>query len=159
YDLTFVVFFMNADGQVYARYGSRDAESADSRQSLDGLHYTMKSVLEMHAREEKAFAPKGRETPRYLREETGFGRRGGCLHCHPAREISDDSLRRADRWSRDLIWRYPLPENVGLTLEVDRGNVVQAVAAGTPAAAAGLKPGDVLRRLGDVPVHSIADAQ
>jgi hypothetical protein len=53
-----MIFFFSADEQVYARYGGRDAESADSRQSLEGLRYTMASVLKMHSRQDKAFGPR-----------------------------------------------------------------------------------------------------
>src|SRR5207249_1594085 len=42
---------------------------------------------------------------------------------------------------------------------VDRGNVVRKVKDKSPAAAAGLKTGDVLQRLNGVPVHSFGDAQ
>src|SRR5438067_12657941 len=63
YDLTFMVFFLNAEGKVYARYGGRDAEGPDKRQSLEGLRYTMESVLRMHGRAEKSFAPKARTAP------------------------------------------------------------------------------------------------
>lgn len=62
-------------------------------------------------------------------------------------------------WTRDMVWRYPLPDNVGIELEVDRGNVVNKVQAKSPASSAGLKAGDVVRRLGGVPVHSFGDAQ
>jgi serine protease Do len=41
---------------------------------------------------------------------------------------------------------------------VDRGNVVASVQGGSPADRAGLKKSDILRRIGGVPVHSIADA-
>ena len=49
---------MDADENVYARYGGRDGLDPDNRQSLAGLSATMKSVLAMHAREKKEFAPK-----------------------------------------------------------------------------------------------------
>jgi serine protease Do len=58
-----------------------------------------------------------------------------------------------------MIFRYPLPENVGIKLEIDRGNVVKRVTEKTPAAAIGLQPGDILRRLNGVPIHSFGDAQ
>jgi len=54
---------------------------------------------------------------------------------------------------------YPLPENLGVTLEIDRGNVVKSVVDTTPAAAIGLKAGDLIRRLNGVPIHSFGDAQ
>jgi predicted metalloprotease with PDZ domain len=156
-----MVFFLNAEGKVYARYGGRDAENPDRRQSLDGLAYTMKSVLQMHGREEKEkeFAPKSQDAPRYIRDVPAARRRGGCLHCHQVKETLNADLQRKGEWSRDNVWRYPLPENVGMELEVDRGNVVKAVTEKSPAAAAGLKADDVVRRLNGVPVHSFGDAQ
>jgi predicted metalloprotease with PDZ domain len=158
YDLTFMVFFLNAEGKVYARYGGRDEKDAENRQSLAGLHYTMKSVLEMHAREKKEFAPRSQESTRFIRDVQG-ARGRGCMHCHQVREALNNDLRRTGKWSQDLFWRYPQPENVGMRLEVDRGNVVEKVQEKTSAAAAGLKAGDVLQRLGNVPVHSFGDAQ
>jgi serine protease Do len=152
------VFFLNAEGKVYARYGGRDAKDPDSRQSLAGLRYTMQSVLEAHGRAEKEFAPRSQEGTKYIRDVAG-ARRRGCFHCHNVREALDADLERKGQWERDRVWRYPLPETVGVEMEVDRGNVVKAVRAKSPAAAAGLKPGDVLRRLGGVPVHSQADVQ
>ena len=68
YDLTFMVFFLNAEEQVYARYGGRDAKDADNRLSLAGLRYTMQSVLQMHQREQKEFAPRSHEAPKYARD-------------------------------------------------------------------------------------------
>jgi hypothetical protein len=158
YDLTFMVFFLNAEGKVYARYGGRDGDSPDSRHSLDGLHYTMESVLRAHARHDKAFAPRS-EAPRHIRDVAGMRRGGRCLHCHQVKEILIDDLKRRGQWSQDMMWRYPLPENLGFALDVDRGNVVKTVQPKSSAAAAGLAIGDVLQRLNDVTTHSFADAQ
>lgn len=159
YDLTFTVFFMDAEENVYARYGGRDAENPDRRQSLAGLRYTMQSVLTMHQRAEHAFAPKAQDTAKYLRDISGGRRRGGCLHCHQVKEVLNGQLQRTGQWSRDRIWRYPLPENLGFLLEVDRGNVIKGVTNNSPASAAGLRAGDVVQRLGGVPIHSFGDAQ
>ena len=65
YDLTFMVFFLDAEEKVYGRYGGRDAASPDGRQSLDGLRYTMKSVLEMHERDMAAGLPDAPWPPVY----------------------------------------------------------------------------------------------
>lgn len=158
YDVTFMIFFLSADGKVYARYGGRDSENADNRQSLAGLAYTMNSVLAMHQREEKVFARRIAEAPKYIREVPG-ARRGGCFHCHQVKEVLNADLERKGQWNRDMVWRFPLPENLGFELEVDRGNVVKKVHGSSPAQAAGLAAGDRLQRLNDVPIHSFADAQ
>jgi hypothetical protein len=156
YDLTFAVFLMNADGRVYARYGQRNATGPDALQSLKGLEHTMKSALEMHEGKEREISPRTGERSITIRE---FGsRRRGCYHCHNVRETLNRELVAAGKWDRDQAYRHPPTQNVGLSLEVDRGNVVSRVQCGSPADRAGLKKGDVLRRLGGVPVHSIADA-
>jgi S1-C subfamily serine protease len=152
-----MIFFLSPDGRVYARYGARDGSGPDERQSLDGLHYTMQSVLAMHQRADKEFAPREDAEPRYVRQIRG-GRQGrGCVHCHNVREMLNDELKRSGKWSRDLAYRYPMPDNLGVLLEVNRGNVVRQVRTDSPAARAGLQPGDVLHEMGSVPIHSIAD--
>lgn len=158
YDLTFMVFFLSPDEKIYARYGGRDSKNADNRQSLEGLRYTMQSVLRMHGRPAPAFAPRRETRPLFIREVAGNARRG-CMHCHNVKEALNDQLVANGVWSRERVWRYPLPENLGFRLEVDRGNVVERVAPESAAGKAGLMAGDILGRIGDVPIHSFADAQ
>ncbi len=154
YDLTMMIFFMDAQENMYARYGGRDAKSADARQSLDGLRYTMQSVLAMHQIKEKEFVPRTKEA---LKSARGGG--GGCMHCHHVRERLNDELKRQGKWTRDMFYRYPLPENVGIELDVQRSNIVKRVEEKSPAHASGLKSGDLVKRLNGMPIHSFGDAQ
>lgn len=152
-----MVFFLSADEKMYARYGGRDAKDADSRQSAAGLKYTMNSVLAMHEGKTPSFAPRLDSKPRTTRDLPGKGR--GCMHCHNVKEAMNRKLITDGEWSRDLVYRYPLPENLGLRLEVDRGNVVERVEDGTPAAKAGLKKGDRLAKVNGLSISSFADLQ
>jgi hypothetical protein len=164
-----MVFFLDAEEKIYARYGGRGPEGADARQSLEGLRYTMQSVLAMHDRADKSFAARSDNAPKFIRDvAASVGRRtGGCVHCHQVREVLNTDLFKKGGWSRDAAWRYPLPENLGIQLEIDRGNVVKAlkdkdlrfVAAIKTAAEAGLLSGDVLRVVNRIPIHSFADVQ
>jgi hypothetical protein len=157
-----MVFFLNAGERIYGRFGGRDAKGAETRMSLAGLHHAMAAALDTHARRAEAAdpAPPKRGAPKYIRDvATGRRRFGRCFHCHQVKEVLNAELQRAGKWSRDLVWRYPLPDNLGLVLEVDRGDVVGRVEPGSPAARAGLRAGDVVLRLNGVPVHSFADAQ
>jgi S1-C subfamily serine protease len=113
----------------------------------------------MHERAEKGVAPKAGQAPRFVRDVPAARIGGGCIHCHQVREILDEDARRRGDWTRDRAFRWPLPENLGFSLEVDRGNVVRKVEEKSPAARAGLMAGDVVQRIGNVPVHSFADAQ
>ncbi len=157
YDVTFMVFFLNAEKKVYGRYGGRDSESADDRQSLKGLKYTMQSVLRMHKRADKVFAPKSGDAPHILKEIPGPRR--DCLHCHQVREALNVDLKKAGKLSRAAVYRYPPPDNLGMELDVDCGGAVKTIKDKSPASATGLKKGDVLQRLNGVPIHSFADAQ
>jgi hypothetical protein len=49
YDLNWAAMFLNADGTVYARYGTQSAEGPDAYNSIEGLANTMQRVLELHA--------------------------------------------------------------------------------------------------------------
>jgi S1-C subfamily serine protease len=152
-----MVFFLSADDKVYARYGQRNGKSADALQSLKGLHYTMKSVLDSLAGEKKLVSPKTYDNSVTIREIAGGGRR--CFHCHQVNEVFDKGLKEAGKWSREKVYRFPLPDNLGITLDVDRGNKVSQITADSQASKVGLQKGDVLQLLGGVPIHSIADTQ
>ena len=67
YDLTFMVFFLDGRERIYARYGGRDSQGPDSRQSLAGLRYTMESVLQEHRKADPRFAPGNTGPPFFIR--------------------------------------------------------------------------------------------
>jgi membrane-associated protease RseP (regulator of RpoE activity) len=159
FDLTMMVFFLNADEHIYGRYGGRDGEDADARQSLAGLRYAMQAALDAHRAQDQASAAETKRPPLHIDQIAGGSRPGGCIHCHQVNEMQHDALKRKLQWSNDQIWRYPLPDNLGLVLEVDRGNVVERVEPDSPAERIGLRPGDVVNKLGGLPVHSFGDAQ
>lgn len=150
---------MDAEGRIYGRYGGRDASGADSRNSLAGLRYAMQGVLELHR--SQAELPLPPRKPPLLIEKVAAARGvGGCIHCHQAKEIlRQEEVNTTGKWRAEERWVFPLPENLGITLELDRGNVVQQVRPGSPAAAAGIEAGDVLHQIDARPVHSFADVQ
>ena len=154
-----MIFFLNPDGRVYARYGGRSEESPDARQSLAGLRYTMESVLAEHESESARFAPTQTGDPIYIRELAAGRRLGGCIHCHQAKELLNQQIRQSGEWTTDHAFRYPLPDNLGLLMEVDRGNVIEEIVADSPAADLGLETGDVIEMLNGVPVHAQGDMQ
>jgi len=156
YDLTWYVFLLNADQTIYGRYGGRDATGADSRLSLKGLRYTMERALETHKS-----PPKGEELPgRLLRAQdyVAAKKHKGCIHCHNVNEFRRADLKAEGKWDRNSLWVYPLPENIGATLDIDVGDKVKAVQAGSLVERAGLKVGDRITKLNGYPVASFADA-
>jgi hypothetical protein len=159
YDLTWFGFFLSPDEGIYGRYGGRDAKTDDSRLSLAGLKYSMHKALDQHRAGVVDKPP--REKPARVEDLKGARtmRGNGCIHCHQVNEFRRAEAKAAGTWARDDLWVYPLPENVGITLEVDRGDVVKGIAPGSAAAKAGLKAGDVLAKVNGYTVASFADAQ
>jgi serine protease Do len=155
YDLTWYVFFLNADETVYGRYGGRDAADAEARLSLKGLRYAMDRALVAHQTPPPALPLAGRL--QRAEEYRAAAQHQGCIHCHNINEFRRADLKAAGKWDRESLWVYPLPENVGVTLEVDAGDRVKSVAAKSAAEKAGLKPGDRLATLNGYKVASLAD--
>jgi hypothetical protein len=161
YDLTWMAFFLSPDEKVYGRYGGRDASGPDARLSLAGLRHALGAALAAHRREGQA-KPPPRPGKLLLAENYPAARRlgnGGCIHCHQVNEFRREARKAAGEWRREDLWAYPLPENAGLTLDVDRGDRVRLVRPESPAARTGLRPGDTLKRLNGLPVASFADVQ
>ncbi len=161
YDLTWMGFFLNADSTIYGRYGGRDADSADSRVSLAGLRYAMSAALERHRRMEMRPPRLVTKPPRTVEQYPATRRLPprACIHCHQVYDLRRESLQAAGKWRLDDLWVYPLPENIGLTIDIDRGDRVARVAVDSPAAAAGIQAGDRLLTIDDRPTASFADVQ
>src|SRR5262245_33648572 len=159
-DLTWAAFFMRADGRIYGRYGGRAAKSADSRITLPGLRYALEAALAEHRAAASELSPTTAKplvidnVPSYA----AYAKRG-CIHCHQSKEILRLEADRTGKWDPASRWVYPLPENIGITLDLDRGDRVKEVAASSPAEKVGVRAGDTLVRLNIRPVHSFADAQ
>lgn len=158
YDLTMMVFFISPDEKIYGRYGGRDADGPDTRQSLAGLRFAMQSALDTHC-ENAATDDPPRKEPVFVRDFSASRQARGCIHCHQVKEIMHTDLREKGQWDRSHVFRYPLPENIGMTLDVDRGNLVKAVQANSIAAKAGVVAGDMIESIAGTQIRSFADAQ
>lgn len=163
YDLTFAVLMMDADGRTYARYGSQDYRLSADRMSVPGLKKAMREVLAMHkARTPPAEASKEGE-PFTIGDYPAFAAtqqaKGYCYHCHFANNARFKQLRLEGKFTKALLFQYPLPENVGITLDVDANTLVKSVAAGSPAEKAGIHAGDRVIRAGSAAIVTPADLQ
>lgn len=158
FDLTWMTFFVNGNEKVLGRYGGRDAEGPDTRNTLPGLKHAMGAALATHARDPRAAAPAAKE-PLYIQRVPSASTYRGCIHCHQVKEILRDEKLKAGTWRRQEIWVYPLPENVGITLDKDRGDLVKSVMTTSPAGRAGIRAGDVLTAVNGMSTHSFGDVQ
>lgn len=164
YDTTWQAFFLDADLGVYSRYGGRDETSADGRLSKESLLTTMREVLDVHSRrsgqaERTDFDLHPRPSKATTPEDIPLLKAAhqGCVHCHQVQEYRLLQAFHDGRFERQLVFGFPLPESVGIRFDRAHGHRISEVIAGSPAARAGLVSGDVVTRLGNVPVRSEQD--
>lgn len=173
HDLNWAAMFINADGTVYARYGTQSAEGPDAYNSVEGLVNTMNRVLELHANypanrdelKDKRPAKKPYDTAlempglknkeKYVATTT----RRNCIHCHNIHDAENAHAKETGDFTHDMLWRYPLPENVGLEIDAKHGVRIENVKDGSPAERSGLKPGESITHVNGQAVTSIADMQ
>ncbi|MBO93520.1 MAG: signaling protein [Opitutales bacterium] len=172
-DLSWAAMFLNADRAIYARYGTQSAEGSDAYNSLASLERTMNRVLSLHSRypgnaamlKGKTGQPKehrmAMDMPGLKNKEKYAQKteRQNCIHCHNIHDAEQAWAKKQRRFSLEMMWRYPLPENLGIQIERDDGTLVKAVKSGSPAARAGIRPGDLLWYADGQVLTSIADLQ
>jgi predicted metalloprotease with PDZ domain len=161
YDLVWAGFFMNADERIYGRFGGRDADSPENYLTAAGLKYAMRAALVGHFADSKDQLTTPRQ-PLHTVDQYPAAKRlkqNACIHCHQVYDFERQQSRAEGKWLPDQVWVYPAPQNIGMTLDVDQGNRVRAVASGSPADRSGLRPGDVLKSVNGRRVASFADVQ
>lgn len=176
YDLNWAVVLMNADRTIYGRYGSKAGEKGRTeRVTIEGLRKALESALDFHGGypgnrkdfEGKSGPPTSWKTPEAIPEMKRFpnavpadGSRPRCVHCHMVREAELWTLRSTKQPIPDtLLWPYPMPDVLGLSLDLKERATIRAVAPGSPAEKGGFKPGDSIRKFAGQPVLSLADVQ
>ncbi len=176
-DQSFAVFLLNADGAIYGRFGTRShRKSWVGDVSVEGLAKAMEGALALHAgypenRAELALK-KGPE-PEFSTPEKYPALKGrykatldydgkvvpSCIHCHQVGEAIRERAIKGKKLTDELLFPYPHPRVVGLTLDPKERAAVLKVEAGSAAAEAGFKAGDAIERLGGQTPLSIADVQ
>ncbi|MFN3194200.1 MAG: Trx7/PDZ domain-containing (seleno)protein [Aureliella sp.] len=173
HDLNWAGMFLNADGTIYARYGTQSSDGADAFNSVEGLLATMNRVLELHEEypnNKHLFVGKKPDQKPWktakgiptlhpnLRKEAQTSRTH-CIHCHNIHDAEHDLWVRDGVMSKDKLWRYPFPDNLGISLSVRDGRTVDAVKAGSVAAKAGIVAGKVVNQVNGQAISSVADFQ
>ena len=156
HDLNWAAMFIRHDGVVYARYGTQSSEGPDAYNSIDGLLATMNRVLEMHRQfpsnldelKGKRPDPKPvtnalelpglRNASKYAQQTT----RQNCIHCHNIHDAEHQLAVDNGTYSHDLLWKYPLPDNIGMKIDRKSGVRIASVIDGSAAQRAGLREGD-----------------
>jgi hypothetical protein len=156
-------FMLNADEQIYIRYGGRDSASADTYLNMDSLELALKQGLELHARYEKGELKKTerpkpfipREIPLLVKRTFASGQ---CVECHLIGDYQN--LEREQKGTLDkltYLYRSPDIKTIGLYLDVPKGLVVKE--AKDSVQAAGMLPGDRITALNGTEVLTFGDLQ
>lgn len=173
YDLNWAGIFLNPDGTVYARYGTQSTEGADAYNSVEGLVATMNLVLDAHRNypaNKDEFKNKKGEPQKIsdalllpgLKNRDKYARRTevrNCIHCHNIHDAIHEDLYNRKELTHEKLWKYPLPDNLGISIDPETPNEVKSVMLGKPAAKAGLKSGDKITHVNGQRILSIADIQ
>ena len=164
FDLTFAVLLMNPDGTIYHRYGTRDYQSAMARMSMQSLVKVMKDSLADHVAYKKKPSPP-KTMPRATIEQMPSMARllkknpKQCFHCHMVYDGRRDMGRQKKQWDKNEIYRWPLPDQIGLLLDREDQVLVTKVKPSSVASEAGLKAGDRLLKLNGQHIRTHADVQ
>jgi hypothetical protein len=160
---TLYYFILNADEQIYMRYGGRDPKSPDTYLNLSSLELALQKGLELHRRYQQGELKKTeRPRPQFPREipllvERTSARRA-CVECHLIGDFLN--LQREQQGKLDKLahlYRSPDITTLGIQLEVPKGLVVKEVRGSVEAA--GMKSGDRIAQLDGTPVWTFGDLQ
>lgn len=177
-DQSFAVFFLNADKTIYGRFGTRSHRTEWVQDvSLPGLAAALNKALELHEnypanrkalsgkRGGKPLFPSPEKFPSLKDKFTDSLNYNGnvvksCIHCHQIGDAVRD-FYRANRQPipEDVLYPYPHPKVVGLTLDPETAATVREVKSDSPAERAGFQRGDEITALEGQPILSSADVQ
>jgi serine protease Do len=161
FSLTFSVFVLNYEKQIYLRYGGRVDSSADHFLTEASLFRALESGLRVHQQWKDGLqlaAPAKAVLVQSYPHLKKLAKEGQCIHCHQVDdEQAQQSISLDDFNKKTDPWPYPDPRSLGLMLDPDLGNGL-ADATG-PAKTAGLKKGDTIVRANGRSVHTFGDLQ
>ncbi len=176
-DQSFAVFFLNADGTIYGRFGTRSHRTNwVGDVSKEGMAEALKGALELHAgypKNKESLAtkrgpaplhPVPEKFPALTKYKSEIDYKGNvvqsCIHCHQIGDAVRSEYRAKNApLPEDVLFPYPHPKSQGLTLDPKAKATVKEVAKGSTAEKAGFQAGDRIEDLNGQTLLSIADVQ
>lgn len=165
YDLTWMAFFQNSEGRTYVRYGGREDHDPESHLNKASLLRVMQQALILH-RDGKVqpvsrYEPVATSvaTPEQMptMKEMMAPRKNSCIHCHDVKLAQLRHLRDLGRLRKEMVFTYPSPSRLGIDLEPTIQYKVRGVESKSPAEAAGIQTGDLIRTIEGQRVLTLAD--
>jgi serine protease Do len=178
FDQSFAAFFLNADGSIYGRFGTRSHRTSWADDvSIEGLAKALQGALDLHGQypknKEVLAAKKGPPMEVASPEQYPFlkgkyeatikfeaGVVQSCIHCHQVGDARKAFYRQKKEPLPDqVIFPFPHPKNQGLILDPKEKATVLRVEKGSPAESAGFQKDDAILTLAGQPLLSFADVQ
>ena len=160
---TLYFFILNADEQIYLRYGGRDGQSQDSFLSLQSLELALAKGLELHNQFLKGeLKPVERPKPLFPKEipplvERTFAR-NACVECHLIGDFQNVQREQEGKLDKLMhMYRSPDIRTIGIFLDLPKGLIVKEAKGAVQAA--GMQAGDRIAALNGVPVWTFGDLQ
>jgi hypothetical protein len=160
---TLYFFLMNADEEIYMRYGGRDSRSPDSYLNLDSLALAAEKGLALHKRYQAGqWVKKARLKPASPRDYPLLVERtyksNACVECHLIGDFQNIHRERDGTLDKLVhLFRSPDIRTIGIELDVPKGLAVKAVSG--PAEAAGMRAGDRIAKWEGEVVYTFGDLQ
>jgi hypothetical protein len=156
-------FIMNADEQIYMRYGGRDARGPNTYLNLESFDLALRAGLDQHTRYIDGKLPKtARPASRFPRDVPLLNERivkwRRCVECHLIDDYEMQELEKSDKIDRVRdMFRYPDIRRIGIHLDIPKGLEVKEATG--PAQESGLLAGDLITAVSQVPVLTFGDLQ
>jgi hypothetical protein len=160
---TIYYFVLNADEQIYLRYGGRDETAPDTYLNYDSFELALKLGLDQHEKWKAGELPaKPLPKPFYpdeiplLKDEVMD--QGRCVECHLIADYRllekefDHALNKLDD-----MFVNPDIKRIGVELDVPKGLVVKSAAGAV--AEAGMQARDLITAIEGTPVLTFGDLQ
>lgn len=166
-DLTWMSFFMDARDGIYTRYGGREDSHAESHLNKESLIRVMQQVTDWHkSGKVRAFRPPAAagspQTAEDIPTMKGMMARrkeNKCIHCHDVKVAALRELQANGRFEREMVFTYPPPSTVGISLDPIIQNKIESVRVDSPAEKAGIREGDLIRAMDGQRIITLADFQ
>lgn len=163
YDLTLVGLVLDGrDQTILAHSGMRSGALPNERLTLPGLKGMLARAADTY-NTRKAGGSQAQKTITLAEKFPSFAQtkraQEACYHCHYAYDAEIAARRASGTFRKADLYRYPLPENLGITLDRDIGNTIREILPNSPAAKIGLQPGDRIERAGGTSVYTAGDLQ
>lgn len=179
-DQSFAAFMLRDPKTIYGRFGTRSHRTEwIGDVSIPGFAEALRGALELHAswpREQVSLQGKIGPKPVVSRPElfpslkekyaytSSIDYSGdvvkSCIHCHQIGDAVRDELRAQEQpIPEQLIFPYPHPKSIGITLDPKTRATITIVEPQSAADRAGLAAGDKLVAVDGQPIVSMADVQ